>query len=63
MMNPINLLLSQLNVNPLFRQAQHMAEGKSPEELRQTCENLCKQRGISFEEAWSQFQSRFPGLK
>lgn len=62
-MNPMSLIMSQLNANPMFRQAQQMAEGKSPEELKQTCENLCKQRGISFEEAWAQFQSQFPGLK
>lgn len=61
--NPMNLLLSQLNNNPMFRQAQQMAAGKSPEELKQTCENLCKQRGINFEDAWNQFQSHFPGLK
>lgn len=62
-MNPINLILSQLNSNPMFRQAQQMAEGKSPEDLRKTCENLCKQRGINFNDAWAQFQSQFPGLK
>ena len=39
-MNPMALVVNQLNSNPMFRQAQQMAEGKSPEELRQTCENL-----------------------
>lgn len=62
-LNPMNLMMSQLNTNPMFRQAQQMAQGKSPEELKQTCENLCKQRGISFDDAWAQFQSQFPGLK
>lgn len=62
-LNPMNLMMSQLNANPMFRQAQQMAQGKSPEELKQTCENLCKQRGISFDNAWAQFQSQFPGLK
>lgn len=62
-LNPMNLMMSQLNANPMFRQAQQMAQGKSPEELKQTCENLCKQRGISFDDAWAQFQSQFPGLK
>lgn len=61
--NPMNLMMNQLNANPMFRQAQQMAEGKSPEELKQTCENLCKQRGINFDDAWAQFQSQFPGLK
>lgn len=62
-MNPMNLMMNQLNSNPMFRQAQQMAQGKSPEELKQTCENLCKQRGINFDDAWTQFQSQFPGLK
>jgi hypothetical protein len=62
-LNPMNLMMNQLNTNPMFRQAQQMAQGKSPEELKQTCENLCKQRGISFDDAWAQFQSQFPGLK
>lgn len=62
-MNPMNLMMNQLNSNPMFRQAQQMVQGKSPEELKQTCENLCKQRGINFDDAWTQFQSQFPGLK
>ena len=62
-LNPMSLMMSQLNANPMFRQAQQMAEGKSPEELKQTCKNLCKQRGINFDDAWAQFQSQFPGLK
>lgn len=57
-MNPMGMIMNQLNSNPLFRQAQSMAQGKSPEELRQTCENLCKQRGINFEDALAQFQSQ-----
>lgn len=59
----MSMMMSQLRGNPLFVQAQNMAQGKSPEELRQTCENLCKQRGIDFNQALSQFQSQFPGLK
>lgn len=62
-MNPMNFLMSQMNSNPMFRQAQHMAQGKSPAELRQTCENICRQKGINFDDALSQFQSQFPGLK
>lgn len=62
-LNPMNFMMGQLNTNPMFRQAQQMAEGKSLEELKRTCENLCKQRGINFDDAWAQFQSQFPGLK
>ena len=35
------MMMNQLNGNPLFQQAQNMAQGKSPEQLKQTCENLC----------------------
>lgn len=62
-LNPMSLMMNQMNNNPMFRQAQQMARGKSPEELKQTCENLCKQRGINLDDAWAQFQSQFPGLK
>lgn len=58
-----NIMMSRLQNNPLFIQAQQMAQGKSPEELRKTCENLCRQRGIDFNQALNQFQSQFPGLR
>lgn len=57
------MMMSRLQNNPMFVQAQQMAQGKSPEQLRQTCENLCRQRGIDFNQALSQFQSQFPGLR
>ena len=62
-MNPMNLVLSQLSNNPMFIQAQQMAQGKSPEELKQTCENICKQKGINFDDAWSKFQFQINGLR
>lgn len=61
--NPVTLLLNQMNTDPRFRQAQQMAQGKSPKDLEQTCKNLCRQRGINFEDALAQFQAQFPGLK
>lgn len=57
------MMMGQMQNNPVFRQAQQMAQGKTPEQLKQTCENLCKQYGISYEEAWNRFQSQFTGLK
>ena len=58
-----NMLFTQLQGNPMFRQAQQMAQGKNPEQLKQTCMNLCRQKGINFDEAWNQFHSQFSGLK
>lgn len=60
MMNPMGLMMKQFGANPMFRQAQQMAEGKTPEQIKETCKNLCKQRGIDFDQAWAQFQSQFP---
>lgn len=61
--NPMQMLMNQMSGNPLFKQAQNMAQGKSPEQLKQTCENLCRQKGVDFNAAWNQFQSQFPGMK
>ena len=61
--NPMQMMMNQLNGNPLFQQAKNMAQGKSPEQLKQTCENICRQKGVDFNAAWNQFQSQFPGMK
>ena len=63
--NPMQMVGMLMNRNPLFRQAQNMAKGKTPEELKQVCQNVCNQRGIDFDAAWAQFQSQMPmsGLK
>lgn len=66
-MNPMNAMMNQamnqmmarFQNNPFFQQAQQMAQGKSDEELKQTCMNICKNRGINFNQAMSQFQSQF----
>lgn len=43
--------------NPLYARAQQMANGKSPEQLEQIAKNICKEKGINYEQAMSQFQS------
>ena len=59
----LNNMMTQLQGNPVFQQAQQMAQGKTPEQLKQTCINLCRSRGLDFNQAWNQFQTQFPGLK
>lgn len=59
MQQAINQMLKS---NPLFQRAQQMAQGKSEEELRQIANNLCKQRGIDFDEAYGQFKKQFSNL-
>lgn len=60
MMNPMSFMSKQLGANPMFRQAQQMTQGKTPEQIKEICMNVCKQRGIDFDAAWAQFQSQFP---
>lgn len=55
MMRRENPLLS----HPLFKRAQEMAKGKSEAELQQIALNLCKERGLDFEEAFTAFQKQF----
>lgn len=43
MMNPM-AMLQNLNSNPLFQQAQRMAQGKSEAEIIQIARNICRER-------------------
>ena len=65
--NPMNqmmgMMMRQFQGNPLFNQAQQMAQGKSPQEIQQICKNICKSKGLDLDQALAQFQSQFPGLK
>lgn len=54
-----NMMSQQLQSNPLFKRAQQMADGKSPEEIQQICKNLCQQRGIDLDQAIDQFKNQF----
>lgn len=55
----MNQLIQQLtNSNPLFVRAQEMAKGKTPQELETIAKNLCKEKGVDFEQAFSQFQQQ-----
>lgn len=58
MMNPM-AMLQNLNSNPLFQQAQRMAKGKSEAEIIQIARNICREKGINFDEAYSIFQSQY----
>lgn len=63
MMNPLMLMLQQnIDSNPLFLQAQKMAQGKSQEEIIQIARNICKEKGIDFDSAYSTFKSMIGGF-
>ena len=50
------MMNQMLNNNPLYKRAVQMTQGKSKEEINQTIDNLCKQRGIDVQNAYGQFK-------
>lgn len=59
----MNQMMAQFQNNPMFQQAMSMAKGKSEAEIKQTCINICRSKGIDFDQAFQQFQSQFTGMK
>lgn len=51
-----------LTSNPLYQRAQEMAKGKNETQLREIALNICKEKGIDFENAFQQFQLQFKGV-
>lgn len=60
--NPMMLMFQNLNSNPLFQQAQRMAQGKSEQELMLIARNVCSEKGIDFDSALSNFKSMMKGF-
>ena len=62
-MNPMMLMFQQnIDSNPLFQQAQKMSQGKSEQEIIQIAKNICKEKGIDFDSAFSTFKSMMGGF-
>lgn len=62
-MNPMMLMFQQnIGSNPLFKQAQKMSQGKSEQEIIQIAKNICKEKGIDFDSAFSTFKSMMGGF-
>lgn len=59
--NPMGMMQQMFGNNPMFGRAMEMAQGKSPEQLKETVMNLAKQRGIDPQQA-KQMLSQF-GIK
>lgn len=47
--------------NPLYQRAQIMAQGKTPEELQQIAMNICREKGIDFNQALEVFKQQYKG--
>lgn len=48
--NPRQYIQQQAMQNPQFRQVAKVMEGKTPQQLRQTVENMAKERGTTIEQ-------------
>lgn len=58
MLPMFNLIAQSLmKNNPYFKRAVEMSRGKSEEEIMQTAQNLCKNRGMNIDEAFDIFKS------
>lgn len=57
-----NNQFQQIFNQPEFKQAQRMAQGKTPQQLEQTARNLCREQGLNYEQVLSQFYNAMKGL-
>lgn len=48
--DPMQMLSSLAQQNPQARQVMQIVQGKSPEQLRQTVENMARERGTTVDE-------------
>ena len=62
MNNPF-LMFQNLTSNPLFQQAQKMAEGRSEDEILAIAKNICTSKGIDFQDAYAKFQQFMKGVQ
>lgn len=60
-MNPFQQIMN-FTSNPLFQQAQKMAQGKSEAELMEIARNICLSKGIDYDSAYAQFKNLMKGM-
>lgn len=61
--NPMQILAQMAGQNPQAAQAIRIIQGKSPQQLRQTAENMAKERGTTVEEIARQMGINLPNSK
>lgn len=54
-MTPVQFLQQMAAQNPMAAQAMNLIQSKTPEQLRETAENMAKQRGTTIEEIARQY--------
>lgn len=62
-MNNLFQVIQNLTSNPLFQQAQKMAEGRSEDEILAIAKNICSSKGIDFQDAYAKFQDFMKGVQ
>lgn len=55
--NPMSAIEQLYGNNPMFKQVTEMVKGKSPEEISQTIQNVCKTKGIDYNQVKNLAQS------
>lgn len=48
--NPMQVLSGIAGQNPALRQMMPMIQGKSPQQIRQIAENMCRERGMTYDQ-------------
>lgn len=62
-LNPMMLMQQAAKNDPRLNQVMQMMNGKSPQQLRTMCENMCKERGTTVEQVAQQMGIPIPGGK
>lgn len=48
--NPMQMLAQHAGNNPQLQQLQQICAGKTPQQLREIAENMCKERGTTYDQ-------------
>lgn len=48
--NPMQMLAQQAGNSPQLQQLQQICQGKTPQQLREIAENMCKERGTTYDQ-------------
>ena len=55
--NPMQFMQQMFGNNPNFQRAMQMTKGKTPRQMQQVAQNLCKEKGVDFENMVNQMSS------
>lgn len=55
--NPMSVIEQMYGNHPMYKQAVEMVKGKSPQEISQTIQNVCKTKGVDFSQVQNLAQS------